>query len=207
MKTRVKFQTILLVLVIFSMAFFSVQSWAFAQGGGGDAQEQPGQVVLGGELTGTGVVAGGPGFIMVSPFSFRPSSPQFNDMWETYNSGIYNSDPSMIDMVAGLTLPHGATLTKMTIYYKDNYASENIYVGLRRGDGMSGSTTLANIWSSGTETAFRYGSVTISGSQVDNQMYSYYLFVRLPGNASDNIVLANVRLDYDYPSYLPTVMK
>ena len=205
MNTKFKFQTILLVLLLCLLAFSSTTSLASAQVGGDDNPELQDVQTTGGELMGTGLVPGGPGFIMVSAFNFRPLT--LDDTWSMYGSGIINNGPAS-NLVAGLTLPHGATITKMTLYYRDVSGTLNLRIILRRGDGLAEGGELANIQTSGSEFAFRYQSVTsFTNPKVDNQLYSYYLVVSFPAAASSDIVLSQVRLDYDYPNYLPTVMK
>ncbi len=112
------------------------------------------------------------------------------------------------NMVAGLTLPHGAALTKMTVYYRAFSTPEKNQIYLFRGDRLAEGTPMAKMQSGGNEFALRYLSVmAFADPVIDNQLYSYYLVVHFPQNGSSDIILANVRLDYDYPSFLPTVMK
>lgn len=205
MNTKLKFQSILLILLMSLLALSFAGSRAFAQVGGDDNPEVQSAQTTGGVLTGTGLVPGGPGFIMVSAFDFHPYLP--TEIWSVSGSGIINNGPEII-MVTGLSLPHGATITKMTLYYRDVSADKNIRLVFSRGDGLTDSIQLANIFSSGTADAYRYLSVTsFVDPVIDNQLYSYYLMAIFPAATSSDVVLAQVRLDYDYPSYLPTVMK
>jgi len=205
MNTKFKLRSILLALVLCLLIIASANSWVSAQVGGDDGQELQNEPTTGGELTGTGLVPGGPGFIMVSAFDFQPLIPTF--VWSVSGSGIINNGP-VIEMVAGLTLPHGATITKMTLYYRDFNMEKNLRILLMRGDGLTEGLPLADMETFGTADAFRYLSITgFVDPKVDNQLYSYYLMVVFPAASSSDIVLAQVRLDYDYPSYLPTVMK
>lgn len=207
MNTNFKFQSILIVLIIALMFLYSADTQVSAQVGGDNDQEIQDAQITGGELMGTGLVPGGPGFIMVSAFDFRPYLP--DTPWSVHGSGIMNIDPTEeSNMVAGLTLPHGATLTKMTLYYRDYTDPKNIILTLFRGDGVAEGAPLANMQTSGTAFAFRTQSTTtFADPKIDNQLYSYYLLVHFPASTSSDLVLSQVRLDYDYPSYLPTVMK
>jgi len=207
MNTKFKLQSLLLALVLCLLIFASTNSWVSAQVGGDEGQELQTEQTTGGELMGTGLVPGGPGFIMVSAFDFRPHFP--NTPWSVHGSGIINIDPiDESNMIAGLTLPHGATLTKMTLYYRDYTDPKNLTLFLFRGDGLSEGALLASIQTSGTAFAFRYlSTTTFTDPKIDNQMYSYYLLAHFPAATSSDLVLAQVRLDYDYPSYLPTIMK
>ena len=205
MNTKFKFQTILLVLLLCLLIFSSANAVVSAQVGGDDNPELQDAQTTGGELMGTGLVPGGPGFIMVSAFDFRPLTSV--DGWSVSGSGIINNGPAS-NLVAGLTLPHNATITKMTLYFRDYSSTENLRITLLRGDGLAEGEQLANILTSGSEFANRYVSVTsFTEPKVDNQLFSYYLVASFPAATSSDVVLAQVRLDYDYPSYLPTVMK
>jgi phytoene/squalene synthetase len=73
--------------------------------------------------------------------------------------------------VAGLTLPHGATITKVTLYFKDNSASDMVlYLFCRNLDNIE--NQMAHVVSEGAETLFRnLSTTTINYPIVDNQSF------------------------------------
>lgn len=200
-------KTILIVLIVLALAIISTHSQVQGQIGGNDASLPKSDTSAQAVVTGDGIVDGGPGFVMVSPFDFRPYSAA--DQWQYMNTGLIN--PSLANesvLVAGLTLPHKASITKLTLYYKDNYAPNNMVVSLVRGLGNGAAETMASFTTQGEMTAFRYDSVSLIITPVaDNQTFSYFLLLRIPPNAGEKLMLTNVRIDYEYTVYTPTIMK
>ena len=158
-------------------------------------------------IEGDGIVPGGPGFIMISPVDFKPFVSYYP--W-AYSAGVGLFNPSTISSsgyVAGLTLPHHATIKKMTLYYKDSHVVNNLSLYLYRGDGNGAIILMSFLDTTGDAAAFRYMSTTqFSSPVVDNQTFSYFLYANFPGNVADSIVLTNVRIDYQYTAAVPLVM-
>lgn len=48
---------------------------------------------------------------------------------------------------------------------------------------------------------------SIAVSTVNLQEYSYFIEVFIPGGSSYDLTLTGVRVDYEYPGYLPCVTK
>lgn len=196
----------LIVLVLAVLVFVSTDSLVRGQTGGDEPilvdLESEGE----GAIEGTGIVPGGPGFIMVSPFDFQPVLPGYT--WSYIGGGLYIPSPgSMGAFVTGVTLPHKATLKKLTLYYLDNKIVGDISVELTRGDGSGIVLAMESFTSAGAAVAYRYKSSTeFLDPVVDNQNYSYYLRVGFPDNGGADIVFTNVRIDYEYTTSLPVVM-
>lgn len=212
MNTKVNFrfaryaETILIVLVLSILIFVSGHSQVQSQIGGDDPllpQKDAGTQAV---ITGDGVVPGGPGFVMISPLSFKPYA--LDDEWAYTMGYLYNPGTSQVStLTAGLTLPHGATLTKVTLYYKDAVAG-SVELRLFQGTSAEGASVLADIHTSESLPTYRYLSTTeIMNPIVDNQNYSYFIAVYLPNNAGTNALLTNARIDYEYPGYLPCIQK
>lgn len=124
------------------------------------------------------------------------------------NSGLTNPSVSSLGYyIAGLSLPHGAKINKMTLYYYDNSTRDlSLYLYLETADNSS--LLMRSLYSSVAVNAFRnVSSITIDNPIVDNQVCGYYLFLTIPENASLNLMLTNVRIDYEYTSNLPLVTK
>jgi len=150
----------------------------------------------------------GPGFIMVSPFDFRPYS--LTTPW-AFDSMPYIYNPSTEDdavLEAGLTLPHGASITKVTLYFKDNSAT-NMSLFLDRSEIDGWVYRVATIVTADAQNGYRSVSVPTNTNYnvVDNTTSSYFLELVLPANGSFDLELMNVRIDYAYNSDLPLVIK
>lgn len=199
-------QTILIVFILSILGFVSAEANVKGQIGTIDSPFFGNPAVSQSVIEGDGVVPGGPGFMMISPLAFKPTFSTYQ--WAYSGVGLYNpSTTSNSDFVVGLTLPHNATLTKLTLYYKDDSA-QNINVFLYKANGLGAATYISYLVSSGAVPAFRYMSTTeISQPVVDNQNYSYFLEVLFPINVGESIVLTNVRIDYEYTTVAPVIMK
>lgn len=151
----------------------------------------------------------GPGFIMVNPFDFRPFSS--TTPWQ-FNHGPYLFNPSTTEhavLDAGLTLPHGATITKVTLYYEDQSITNNMSLFFYRAEIDGYVSGVATIVTSGSVVGFQSISVATNTSHnvVDNRNSSYFLELILPANSLENLELMNVRIDYANNSDLPLVIK
>lgn len=80
MNTKISLQTILIVLILSILVFVSTDAHVKGQIGGDDnplsVNEADNQAVI----TAGSPVPGGPGFIMVSPFEFRPYRALINGL-------------------------------------------------------------------------------------------------------------------------------
>lgn len=153
-------------------------------------------------------VPGGPGFIMVSVFAFKPYYNQPNS--QAYSvTVLYNpSTTETTDSVAAITLPHGATITKLTLYFEDK-SEYDATLYLARAGGQGSSETLTSFATTGSQSGFRSLSNpgTISYPIVDNQNYSYLVGIFIPKNVLRDIGISNVRIDYEYSVYTPAIMR
>lgn len=198
-------KTILIVFMVCLTILISTNPSVRAQEGvfGGASRNMPESETM------LDPVPGGPGFIMVSPFSFQPYN-KFSE-WNYSGGGLYNPSVSMDTyLVAGLTIPHGATITQVTLYYKDDHPEDNISLFFYRGDETGMFSPVASLVPDSDSSDYQSYSVNeISNSVIDNQSYSYYLIVSFPPIDSVNgeLILTNVRLDYAYTSDLPLVIK
>lgn len=151
-------------------------------------------------------VPGGPGFIMVNILDFKP----YNSMSQIAYSGTSFYNPSTTtdgNYVVGLTLPHGATITKLTLYYYDNTVKDAVlYLGwASEGTGAY----IANVVTEGVQTAYRSSSnsAAIIDGNIDNQSRSYFLELVLPYGVGSQLRISNVRIDYQYTAYTPVIMR
>jgi hypothetical protein len=150
-------------------------------------------------------VPGGPGFVSLSVFGFTPylqtNSFAYSNhiLWNTGATGAYFECP--------LSLPQGATITKLGVYYYDFDPATSLDVELLRGplDTYSGNP-FAEVISVDAGTSIGHAETTsIDMPVIDNQVNAYWVQVYLP--PTHNVALNGVRVDYSYPSMLPMIQK
>ncbi len=156
---------------------------------------------------GGGAVPGGPGFVALNAFDFKPYSQSYN----YYYGGtlLNNTGVTSAFFIAPVHLPQGATINQVVAYYKDEDAGmwkDIAVVLLQCNDFTEAAVYMAEIYSSGAITGITYAVATaITFPVVDNSRYSYIVQVNLPNSAS--VWLSAVRVDYTYSLSLPAVMK
>lgn len=199
------FIAILLVLNLFVSFFLSKNGFVKAQPGVEPGEELQIQQIEAGVNAEVNEVPGGPGFIMIHPYQFRLRYS--NQPWQFLFSYLYNPSSNEYSyMAAPLNLPHGATITQLTLYYKDN-SPKNMSIRLKAYSGNL-EATMAGIYTDEEENIIQ--SVfdnTVNFSVVDNQNYSYALELDFEPGGSTNLFLTNVRIDYAYNSNLPLINK
>jgi len=200
MSTRNGFQTWLVVLMISVLLVASTTPQVSAQFGGEVGSEIPD----GGELMGTGIVPGGPGFVMLSAYDFVPTSDLSSRDFAGGN--LFNDKQTAGSFSTGVALPHNAKITKITLYFKDENTSNGIFVYFARSF-VGTVTEIASFTTQESYPTWRTQSVDIPSISIDNQNYGYFLNLIFPASASANLYVANVRIDYAYTSSVSLVLK
>jgi hypothetical protein len=155
---------------------------------------------------GGGPVPGGPGFVILSGFDFKPFYQTSN--YSYTNALLQNPGSGMGIYIAPVHLPQGATVNQMVVYYLDNDGSNNLQVELRQCNNMTSLCAyMATIYSSGPPLVGNTYTVTseIDYAVVDNAIFSYMVNIYLPN--SGLMGLSAVRIDYTYTTSLPTVIR
>jgi hypothetical protein len=150
-------------------------------------------------------VPGGPGFLMVNAYQFRPYIPDLSE--DYFNDELINPGPGSKFYQAALTLPDNVSITGMVVYFYDN-VPQDLVVALWRFDPSTGNhLEMATVASSGALVQYRNAADTsIIEPGVDQQSYSYYVEAGMPG-VGNTLRLAAVRIDYGYQAQLPFVTK
>ena len=127
--------------------------------------------------------------------------------YATVGQALYNSGSGDSTYMAPIDLPNHATITKIVVFYYDNYIDGNLEFALTRLPlNEVGGPAIAYFTSSGAEDIIRYAEITtIENPVVDKQQYTYLLQANLP--ATSNVKLVSARIDYSYPIALPVVTK
>ncbi len=156
-------------------------------------------------------VPGGPGFLMLPAAAFHPRSNTI--LFELYDGiSLMTLEGSSVDCAyfAPLTLPQGATITKMVQYYwdSDQQTGKTIALALSRGNPTEGEQVMAQTWSLDSFVPTYTETTDITEPLVDNQSYAYFLTLVLPWGSSPEVVLhlQAVRIDYSFSTALPLIV-
>jgi len=148
-------------------------------------------------------VPGGPGYVMVSAFDFKPYNPEVDKA--TYVDASLTNAATESTHIASLTLPHGATVTQLILYFGDLAPVSNFTVTLFRASVDGAIEPIQFVRSSGANPGPRNNYMYLS-STIDNRNYSYYLNATFPAGTTQTLTLINVRIDYSYNIAAPLIM-
>lgn len=196
MSIKINIRTLLMALIVMVLLFATANTYV-------EARINKAEKAM---ALNTIVVDGGPGFVMVSPMQFRPFRPI--DTWAySANYNLISDSPNQRMFVAGLTLPHGATITRAIAYYRD-WVPANMGYALYRCPLNDSCETMG--WGSTSENMDLYTYKffdPFTPFEVDNQSYTYMLFVVFNTGSGSDIQLSGVRIDYEYTVYTPMITK
>ncbi|MBN2550256.1 MAG: hypothetical protein JXB15_13920 [Anaerolineales bacterium] len=150
-------------------------------------------------------VPGGPGFVSIDSYFFKayPTNLEYSYA----GSKLQNPGAEPRYFVAGVQLPHGATVTKFVVFYLDATDFYDFTAALVVGGfDVDTFSQMATVSPSGSDPNIRYiQDASIDFSTVDNQTRHYAVQVWMP--PTTQISLIAVRIDYQYASSLPLVAK
>jgi hypothetical protein len=106
--------------------------------------------------------------------------------WAFWDGELYNPGGTDSEFDASLSLPNGATITKLVAYYYDACGSHDLTVRLLRdASGSNLGDNMAELNSSGAPGGYSYGEdSTVNYPIIDQQSYSYRVVVLLPQGCS-----------------------
>jgi hypothetical protein len=137
------------------------------------------------------------GYVSVAPAAFIPDDETYQYNRDTGASLLQDSPSSGSYYYAPVSLPHGATVTKFTVYYFDD-SSGTIMARLRYSNMGTGTYAMAEALSADGG----YGSTddtSIDYAQVDNETRAYYVRVQFPASAySGTLNFKGVVIEYQY---------
>ncbi len=151
---------------------------------------KPTGVAINGTLTWTTKT----GYAAIHPAAFRPRTP--GNQHTLFEFGLVNEDLLTHEFIAPIQLPHGATVTRFTLLWGDSNSSLNISAKLRRETIAAPMITMAAL-SSNDGGGHSSTTTTISSPTVDNQNYSYYIWVNMPSSGPD-LILYGAKVEYTY---------
>ena len=151
-------------------------------------------------------VPGGPGFISVGSFGFRPYTPGI--AYDYTGGRLYNKAVTTEVFLAPVHLPHGAIVTQVVLYYVDNGPADiRVYLWATPLDNPPAETSIVDMTTSGASPDPRTLIITNfpNGNVIDNRSNAYTVSLDLPSGASYRI--GGVRIDYAFPVNLPIILK
>ena len=109
--------------------------------------------------------------------------------------GVFQVSGFAAGLTGALHLPHGAVITKMTVFFKDISATVDLQVGLRQN---SSAFAMASISSSGIPGETSLFDNSISSSTIDNSLYAYTIDVDAIGGSWPNVSLILRKVIFEY---------
>jgi len=109
------------------------------------------------------------------------------------------------DVIAGIHLPHGATVTSFKVYWYRDDASASGTCNLYRATNTDGTgAAMAGAPSDATTGNHSVEDTTISNAVIDNVNYNYWVYALLdPNNAEGDVLLRAVVITYTITTLLP----
>lgn len=206
MNTKEFRRTIIMVVLIGALILVAVDKRVTAEEGGEDPIGHGESV--GGEEPRVVTVPGGPGLISIHPSAFEQRTVTgklaYYDADEIYNS-LSDGD---LYATAPVYLPNGAKVNKFTLYYYDDTTGGSVSAFLSRVPIGGGSYQDLAITTSNTNTGYaNVSDTTILIETIDNANYTYIIdLCFFSETISTSLRATGFRIDYEYPTYLPTVM-
>jgi hypothetical protein len=151
-------------------------------------------------------VSGGPGFISVGSFGFKPYTPGIS--YDFTGGRLYNKAITTEVFLAPVHLPHGAIVTQVVLYYVDNGPSDiRVYLWSTPFETPSDEIPMVDMTTSDASPDPRTLVINNfpNGNGIDNRSNAYTVSLDLPSGSSYRI--SGVRIDYSFPVNLPAVMK
>jgi hypothetical protein len=151
-------------------------------------------------------VPGGPGFVSIGSYEFKPLSPSAT---YTFTGGRLSNTTGVTEVfLAPVHLPHGATITQLILYFVDPGPEDiRVYLWSNPLDNPSADTAIVDVTSSGVSPDPRIliANTFPNGNVIDNQSNFYTVSLDLPSGTAYRI--GGVRIDYSFPINLPLIMK
>jgi len=118
---------------------------------------------------------------------------------ETVNGGGAFLENGTEGLTAAVHLPHGAVLTKITVFFLDNSSTADLHINLRRN---FSTVQMAFFSSSGTPGETSMFDNSIFNSTIDNSLYAYT--IDIDTNGADwpnvNLIVRKIILEYTVAS-------
>lgn len=145
-------------------------------------------------------------YYSINPTAFHSHDGATEDDKYANGSMVRNNDGAFAlrYFVADVNLPHGATITSFKYNYFRDDAASSLEVDLRRASSVGAIDILASIVATGTTGDDSEEDTTISNAVVDNNNYTYHVWVTIDTNNNVlDVYLYNVIITYTLTQPLP----
>lgn len=122
-------------------------------------------------------------YYSVSPADFVPVDDAMN--WRIQGNMLYHQGQTgNLALRAGVHLPHGAVVTEVQSFWKDQNSQADIAIRMQRASREGATDEMANLDSSGSSsTASSTTDSSIDEATIDNEQWSYYVLVEFANTA------------------------
>jgi hypothetical protein len=135
-------------------------------------------------------------YYSIDPVAFRATANISNNGNDVVYEGVTGSTAyirdNSNDMIAPVTLPHGATITKITYHFVDNSTSNMTFYLLKKAFSTNLSTVIGSSVTSSGVTGQGSKPVVIASEVVDNNLYTYRVRVTVGSQDNTNAVIGVV---------------
>ena len=154
-------------------------------------------------LTNSAIAAGG--YLSIPAAAFHPKAPGYN--YANFGSALYGDSPGLF--IAPLYLPHGAQLTRISFFWNDTDSDSGADGGITvMRSGFFGVESLMAVLTTTGSGQDSTTTTTIDHATINNSQYQYYIQADLPDwGASGRVTLFCVVIEYNFPVYMPIVVK
>ena len=135
-------------------------------------------------------------YLSIPPAAFAPADEAYQ--YAQLGQKLTPNNSSSSAYYAPVSLPHGATVTKLTFYWRDTDGASNAVIALDRSAFNGFVSTMASAASSGSSGDGSATDSTIASATVDNSQYEYILGVTLP-SASTSLYGVVIEYTIDRP--------
>lgn len=121
-------------------------------------------------------------YLSIPPAAFAPADEAYQ--YSQLGHKLTPGDSSSSTYYAPVSLPHGATVTKLTFHWNDTDGTSNASIWLDRSAFTGFVSTMASAASSGSGGNGSTTDSTVSNATVDNSQYEYILGLILPSTST-----------------------
>lgn len=149
-------------------------------------------------------VEGGPGYVSISGAAFAPENNNVN--YSRGSASVYSMDGGEAVFYAPVTIPDGATINQLVLYYYDTSTTLDVSVDFYKYDFSMNSIDYLVFASSSGSSGYSTAVQSLN-YEVSNERYAYILKAEFPASAGSDVKLLGVRIDYGFPTYVPLINK
>ncbi len=159
---------------------------------GGYGVYAEGNAHVAGQLTWQAITS----YVSIPPAAFTPADEAYQ--FAQLGQKLTPNNSSSSTYYAPVSLPHGATATRLTFYWRDTDAASNVIIELDRSAFNGFVSTMASAASTGSGGDGSSTDSTIASATVNNSQYEYIVGLTLP-SASTSLYGVVIEYTLDRP--------